>query len=315
MNLFLAWNELAERPLAADRRTALARMNQWVDTLGALQLRIRPRPRLRCGRAIDNVELAVGYPVAMWRVDADQRRRLLFLQLVTASPVLPKPGEGGNYEQYGSEATHRGVRAEGLHGAWVWGGVALSLASEECWNAPNIEIEVEQLDGSGQVSRGAASVRHASAPEHVRAHVPWFEEQARQTIDGAEDLWARRAELFPHLEWCKESEGQLCGFDSGSPHFRQIVFRLFELERAFAEWAGTPIHPDFVPSKCTPETPQTLEEEEADHTATRSSGEKRVFSWHVRFTPDAGRIFFDGDAGRRVGLIGYVGLKKGGRLT
>jgi hypothetical protein len=318
VSLLLAWNELAETPYAKDRAAALDRMNQFVDTFAALRVRVAryvPRPQLRCRATLDEVELAVDYRIANWRNDTDRDRRKLFLQVITASPLLPTVEEGGSTDQYGSEATHRGRRAEGLHGAWVWSGVALSLASDECWNTPNVDIEVDQLDESGEVSHAPASVRHASARRHVRAHEQWLEEQARQSVHDAHDLWLRRHELFPHLEFCREIEGRLRIFDAGSPHFRQIILRLFDLDRAFAEWDRTPIHPEFLPSKCTPETPQTLEDEKADHTATRPSGERVIFSWHVRFTPRGGRIFFDADANMRLGIIGYVGMKKGAKLT
>ncbi|WP_437321953.1 hypothetical protein [Sorangium sp. So ce385] len=35
----------------------------------------------------------------------------------------------------------------------------------------------------------------------------------------------------------------------------------------------------------------------------------------VRFAPGAGRIFFDGDAEARRGLIGYTGVSEGGERT
>ena len=319
MNLVMVWNELSEQPHAEDRASAKRRMDQLVDTLGKLRIgvgRLAPRPILRCRADFFNREIADGYTIARWLLEADRDRRVVFGSFATASPVLLTPAEGGEgRDQYASEATQEGEPAEGLHSAWLWDGVAVSLASGERWNTSMVAIDVDTMDSAGVVSRVIENVRHASRPGHVTAHDPWFEEQARRSVADANDLWSRRADLFPNLEICRQVEAKLKAFDAGSPQFRQVMVKLFALDRAFRDWDRTPIHPDFVAGKCTPESPQTLREERDDHTATRPSGEDVVFSWHLRFTPDAGRIFFEGDSVSGLGIIGYVGLKKDDKLT
>lgn len=314
MNLVLAWNELAETSRAPNKLIARMRMDGFVDTFAALRARVSryvAKPVLRCRTPLDEVELAVDYRIANWRNDTDRTRRMLFLALATASPFLLSAEEGGSSDQFGSEAMYAGIRAEGLHSAWVWSGLGLSLASEPCWDVAHLQVEINQLDPA---SVFAASVRHASTPGHVLEHEHWLESQARESVSSADDLWLRRDQLFPHLDFCPEVEKTLLTFDAGSPHLRQILLRLFELERAFASWNRSPVHPAFVTSKCTPETPQTLLEEANDHTAVCPSGEQRLFSWHVRFTPGAGRIFFDGDTNTGRGLVGIIVRKKGAKL-
>lgn len=319
MNLVVAWNELAERPLAPNPAAARERMNRLVDTLAKLRTgvgRLGPRPTLRCAEDFYNRDLATDYTVARWQSDTDRDRLKLFRLFATASPFLLKSSEGGDVrEQYVSEATCGGDRAEGLHSAWLWNGIAVSLASDGRWDATSIAIEVATMDDAGALSSVAERVRHASSPAHVSAHDPWFEEQARLSVADASDLWSRRDALFPNLEFCGQVEAKLRTFDAGSPQFRQIMVKLFALDRAFRDWDRTPIHPDFGPGLCTPETPQTLKDERDDHTATRTTGEEVLFSWHLRFTPDAGRIFFAGDPALGRGIIGYIGRKKDGRLT
>lgn len=319
MNLVLVLNELSEHPRADDQGSAKRRMDQLVDTLGKLRTgvgRLAPKPTLRCREDFFNWEIADGYTIARWLRDADRDRRVVFQSFATASPVLLTAAEGGGgRDQYMSEATHGGEPAAGLHSAWLWDGVALSLPSSEHWNAPTVAIEVATIGETGDVSRVTERVRHASHPTHVSSHDSWFEEQARLSVADVSDLWRRRVDLFPHLEFCRQVEANLRMFDAGSPHFRQIMSRLFALDRAFRDWDRRPLHPDFVPGKCTPESPETLREERDDHTATRPSGEDVLFSWHLRFTPDAGRIFFDGDLVAGRGIVGYVGLKKDGKLT
>lgn len=319
MNLLVFWNELAEQPIAADRHEARQRMNGLVDAMGALR-RVLPAslpPRLRSHAPLDGVELAEGYTVASWRIEADQARRLLFLQFATSSPLLRRtedPAEA--LDRHGcADCWHEGALAEGLRAAWATGEVAVSLDTHEHWRRPHINIEVEILDDKGALVRRRDVVRHLSAAPHVEAHRPWLKERQRLTARDGRDLWDRRAELFPHLDFCHEVQRQLGALDAGSLELANVVRRLIDLDEAFGQWDGTPIHPNFVPSKCTPETPQTLAEEAAEHTATRPDGRSQLFRWHLRFTPGAGRIFFDGDPASRRGLLGYVGIKKGGKLT
>ncbi|XXX71633.1 hypothetical protein WMF30_28710 [Sorangium sp. So ce134] len=319
MNLLVFWNELAEQPRAADRLGARQRMNTLVDTFGALRraLPAAPPPRLRAEVPLHGVELAEGYTIANWQVEADQARRLLFLQLAASSPLLrgsDDPAEA--LDRYGcADCWHEGTPAAGLRAAWAAGELAVSLDTHERWRRTQLDVEVELLDENDALVRCPDVVRHLSAVQHVEAHRAWLQERQMCTVRDGRDIWDRRAELFPRLDLCREVERQLSEFDAGSVQIHQIMRRLAELETSFASWDGRPIHPEFVPSKCTPETSQTLSEETEAHTATRSDGRTHLFSWHVRFTPGAGRIFFDGDVEARRGLIGYIGMKKGGKLT
>jgi hypothetical protein len=182
---------------------------------------------------------------------------------------------------------------------------------------PQLPVEVEVLvDVEKDVfERRADVVRHLAAVPHIEAHRAWLKARQLHTVRDGRELWDRRAELFPSLDLCRETQRQLEALDPGSPALSNVTQRLLAIDAAFGRWDGSPIHPDFLPSKCTPETPQTLAEEVEDHTATRADGSSHLFKWHVRFTPGAGRIFFDGDDATRRGLVGYIGFKKDGKLT
>ena len=319
MNPLVFWNELAERPLAADNRVARQRMDQLIDTLAALRREAptSPAPRLRSTVPLDGVALAEGYTVARWRVETDQIRRMFFIQLATSSPLLREAVDAAEaLDLFGAyDCWHQDERAFGLLAAWAAEELAVSLDSNQCWQRPLLAVEVETLSEKAEIERRHEDVRHIADAAHVDAHRDWLRERRFQSIDDGRDLWDRRRELFPHLEMCREVQQQLEVLDPGSPEFRNVARRLFEVERAFAVWDGCPIHPAFLPSKCTPETPQTLKEEADAHTSTRENGVRHLFSWHVRFTPGAGRVFFDCDSASQRGLVGYVGFKKGRKLT
>lgn len=319
MNTLVFWNELAERPLASDRRTARERMDALVDVLAALQREVRgmARPRIRCAVPLDGVQLADDYTVAKWRLDTDQARRLLFLQMMTSSPLLraaEDPAEA--MHAYGcADCWHGEDRAQGLRAAWAAGELSVSLDSHSRWRDPFLNVELEVLGEDDELERRTERVRHLAVVSHVHAHRDWLANRRIGTISDGRALWDQRREVLPNLEFCNEVEKQLVRLDAGSPELRNVLNRLCEMDEQFARWDGSPIHPSFLPSKCSPETQQTLKEEAADHTATRRDGRAHLFSWHVRFTPGGGRIFFDGDPTSRTGLVGYVGFKKDGRLT
>lgn len=318
MNLLVFWNELAEQPPAVDRLAARVRMNTLVDALAALR-RAQPAtpPRLRSYVPLHGVELADGYTVANWQIEADPTRRLFFLQLAASSPLLRSTDDPADIlDRYGcSDCRHQGVPAAGLRAAWAADDLAVSLESNAIWRHPSLNVDVDVLDESGQIERRTDVVRHLSQSLHVGMHQSWLKERQLHEVKDGHDLWDRRADLFPNLYFCRELQQQLRSFDPGSDELRNVVRRLVEMDAAFARWDGLPLHGAFLPSKCTPETPQTLKEEAEDHTGTLPDGQARVFSWHVRFTPGQGRIFFDGDAAQRRGVVGYVGIKKGGKLT
>lgn len=319
MNPFVFWNELSESPLAVDSNAGNERMNAFVDTLASLnrQSHRLPPVQLRSSVPMTNIELAPNHYVSNWIGQTDQMRRVIFLKMETSAPLLtPAKDNDDAIDRFGcTECTVSNDIAEGCRAAWATDELTASLSSGAQWQTHIINVDIATLDADGRLSSQQSTVRHIATPEHVAEHAAWIAERVRLSIRDGLDLWERRATLFRNLDWCHQTERQLKAFGAGSPHLRQIVLRLLELDTAFSNWNRGPIGPDFVPSKCTPETQQTLIEEEDDHAATLPNGTRHVFSWHVRFTPNAGRIFFDGNTATARGQIGYVGLKSDGRLT
>jgi hypothetical protein len=318
MNPLAFWNELAELPRAPDVPSADRRMEGFVDAVAALTRACRGLPpvRLRMHHHPGIIELAPQYMVSTWLARTDRDRRLLFQQLAAASPLLNDATNADAHHRYGcSDCKVFDQQAMGCRAAWAASEVAVSLDSDVRWQTPFLEAQLAVLGESGEVEEQVAQIRNVARAEDVKHHAAWLGSRVRRSIADARDLWRRRGELFPHLEFCTEVEGQLSRLDAGSDELRNAVTRLFELQDAFASWAGRPIDPTFAPTKCTPESPQTLKEEAAEHTFTLENGSRHLFSWHLRFTPGAGRIFFDGLTSSGRGCVGYVGMKKGNRLT
>jgi hypothetical protein len=323
MNPLVFWNELSERPLAATIADANERMNNLVDAIAALRRASpgTPAPCLRSHRPLDGTILCDGHTVAEWQIKAERTRRSFYLQLATRSPLLSSDDVADSWNRYGCSDCWAGDEsALGLRAAWAVDELAVSLDSHERWRRASLPVEIEILGDEGESSRHTAVIRHLVTFRHVQEHADWLAERVRRSVVDGRDLWERRRALLPNLDLCREVERQLGTLDAGSDQFRQVLVRLFRLDAVIAAWAQDEprksVNPEFLPPfKCTPETPQTLKEEEAEHTATRPSGEHHLFKWHVRFTPGAGRLFFDVDAVTGRGIVGYIGVKKGDRLT
>lgn len=309
MKVALFLNELSLTPLALDVAAGRARMSAFLDVVTRVRQVVRSaRPLVHTIDPIHALPLAPGYSVADWSVGLSRDERLLFLQLATQAPLL----EGGRDPQelidrhLRSECWHDGRSAVGLGAAFAADGLSVSFRSAQCWDEWALHVEVDEADEEANVTRRKAVVRHASVGAHIDAHERLLRELERLSVRDGQDLWDRRAELFPALEFCKEVRGQLTEFLGGDIALDGVVKRLVDLQKFFDAWDGASIGPGSLPTKCTPESGTTLGKYEQQHTFTPPVGPRRVFSWHVRFTPGVGRIFFDGDAARRRGIIGCV---------
>lgn len=315
MNLLLFLNELSLTPPAADVSTGRARMKEFLDTVFRTRQVVKSaRPVVHMSDAIDSIVLAPDYSIASWRIDTATSRdeKLRLLQIATQAPILEsgRAPEDIIERHLGMDCWYDGQLVRGLRGAIAADSLSVSFASAACWNAALLSAEVESLDEDDKITRKRIDIRHASTAGHVDAHESWLRGLERLSVRDGQDLWDRRGELFPALEFCKEVKGQLAEFLGGDIVLSSVIKRLVLLQKFFETWDGTPIGPNSLPTKCTPESAPTLAKYKDEHSFTPPIGPARVFSWHLRFTPGAGRLFFDGDAPRKKGIIGYIGKTK-----
>jgi hypothetical protein len=165
----------------------------------------------------------------------------------------------------------------------------------------------EREDGEVDIVAADVETVHASHPDHVEEHGDWLEHACRQPVADGADLWRRRGELFPRLDFLPRVEGQLRALQASNPWFGAVAQRLEELNAALGDWdpANTP-EPQYR-SRVTPEHAQRkrlCRFEDLD-------GEARVFDLHARFTPGAGRLHFRLDPEPRRAVIAHVGRKLG----
>ena len=124
------------------------------------------------------------------------------------------------------------------------------------------------------------------------------------------DLWNRKEELFPSLEFCQNVYKQLQTLSKGELILQQIVKKLSELEDCCKSWTDGAFNLDNLASKATPESENRLQQLQQKLSFTCPDGEDRVFSLHVRMTgAGAWRLHFSTELGPGKIIIGYIGLK------
>lgn len=313
MNIQLFLNELSQEPPAEDIASGRKRMSEFLRTVSRVREIVHAaRVVLRTVDVIDSVLLAPGYPVASWRRDASQPERMKLLQLAVQVPLIERGRDPDKIvdNSLRAECRHEGRAALGIGAAVMSDGLSVSFLSAPYWDTAVLKIELDEVDERSEIHTSQVDARHAAKTVHVDQHESWLRELERLSIKDGQDLWDRRGDLFPALEFCKEVRTQLWKFLGGDLALGPVVLRLVQLQKFFESWDGSPIGPDSLPSKCSPESRVTLQQYDQEHTFTPPHGPARLFSWHVRFTPGAGRIFFDGDPERKKGIVGYIGKTK-----
>jgi hypothetical protein len=310
MALYVFLNELSQpdNPIAAEPGGLV--VNGLVDLLRAVKRRRRDTV-LHSAVPLRDVRIGESYSIAVWCNDGDRREEWRFLRsLQDRAPFQVRLAELG-IDVMETDYRHGEDRAEGLGLAHMFGGLAVSLDYEPRWRDLSVLLTREALEEreDGEVDIVAADVEtvHASHPDHVEEHGDWLEHACRQPVADGADLWRRRGELFPRLDFLPRVEGQLRALQASNPWFGAVAQRLDELNAVLGDWDPTNTPEPQYRSRVTPEHAQRkrlCRFEDLD-------GEARVFDLHARFTPGAGRLHFRLDPEPRRAVIAHVGRKLG----
>jgi hypothetical protein len=193
----------------------------------------------------------------------------------------------------------------GLQLAHCEDGLAISFCSDEVWNVADVELEKTWVTDAS-IETCTVNVLHASRTCHLDSHIHWLKRWTAGPANGRE-LWARRAELFPHLDFCDSVEEQISGLSGLEARFKVTLSALATLQRYCESW-DTPnfdIHRLGNGNYASGESQSTLNMYSNERTFKCPDGQKRVFQWHLK-KGDTRLHFFDFPAIKRI-LVGYVG--------
>jgi hypothetical protein len=256
--------------------------------------------------------IAPAYKLNDWLYDqtVDRDSRLLVKIKVSKSPFIEELLENKDNENHLLyEFKYKNQKATGLGAAYLFESLAVSFANSSEWDKPSVELLVTQIPEEDRMEESIENVNHASKPAHLDLLTQWINKRRRANISNGKLLWLKRKEYFPHLVFCKNIENQISYFSGGELEFYQITKRLFESEDFCSTWAADVFTPGNIPSKITQESESRLSKFKDELTVICPDGETRLFSWHSRYTPGAGRIHFAPDNSKKLVYIGYIGTK------
>ncbi|CAM3602788.1 MULTISPECIES: hypothetical protein [Paenibacillus] len=257
------------------------------------------------------LSLAADYKLIQWLNDSEVDREIkrFFKSRISRKPYIDTHNESHLYNDFvSSEFQYNGVSGKGLGIAFLLDGAAISLFSQDEWNTQFVNVNFVELDKSGELFEEEISIRHICVSSHLAFHKPYFEERKLFELEQVD--WRNSLEeLFPSLVFCERTVAQLFEYGKGEHILKQIKSKLIELNEYFSSWEQGGFDSSLVPFKVTPESQRTLEHCKREHTFLCPDGQYRVFSWHLRMTPGAGRIFFIPDVETRKCIIGHIGNK------
>ncbi|MCW2276739.1 hypothetical protein [Heliophilum fasciatum] len=264
---------------------------------------------LRTRESLFALEIMPGYSLVRWLNDAhvEKEKKQLFKALIGKGTFL----QALDHDQGCVEFNFDGQEALALGAAYLFGGLAVSLPAHERWHMHEVLLKMMALRDDEELEEEEVLVPHATSLAHLQEHRQWMEKERKPLITSGEELWQRRKALFPALRFCPRVQDQLAACD---PAVLQPIYkRLDALNQAFQNAAerdtASALPLTLIGSKVTPETAETLQRYEQEHTFLDPDGEWRLFSWHVRLTPGKWRIFFADDPERQGAIIGHIGEK------
>lgn len=208
-------------------------------------------------------------------------------------------------DEQDGEYYHGPNRCLGLGYAHCTGSLSVSLLGDSRFDSSEVMVRRVYLQGEPHVEllEQEVSVPNAARSEHVEVHRHLLDHAC--AVDSPLDMFARRSELFPNLEFLPRVGGDVRTLELDG--FRAVLRRLQELNEAVGEWKVAEASAPVWRSHITPDSSSRCDQGLLTFAIDESTS--AVFSWHARYTPGAGRIHFLLNSEERSLLIGYIGPK------
>lgn len=200
--------------------------------------------------------------------------------------------------------------AHGACVAYLYDAPAISLRGIPSWERDPLPLILRKLDEETETFVEInVEVVHVCTTQQVDRREARLRERILRAVANGRDLWNRRTELFPRLDFCVVVERQVCELTGNESFFQHVVTALARLDRALRDWTSGPLHPGMASSV---ESRQTMDH--ADYGPMRRfacpDGQERDFSNHLKLYSCNFRIhYFERQelAGGRA-FVAYVGV-------
>lgn len=308
MDLEMVFNELSLRVLADNIQTAQQRMSDLVATARqGSELGIKPI--IRTHSQFYAASIALNYSLSDWLKDPSVNRD--FQRFILTAAKAPFLADIQNFEIENknllSEFYYEGKLAEGLGIAHLLETLAISLTSEKCWNCSCLELEVRQIDDNEEISTAITEIIHASCQAHIQKHTNWIQKRIRTGVKDGIELWNRKEELFPDLEFCESVRKQLENIRTGQLELQPVVKALFELQNCSKNWNSGAFNTQGYSIEISGESEPTLNQYSQQRIFRCPDDEDRLFEQHVKLRVCNWRIHFLPKSPSKAIIVGYIG--------
>jgi hypothetical protein len=308
MDLEMVFNELSLRVLADNIQTAQQRMSDLVATARqAAELGVKPIIRTHSQFYADL--LAQNYSLSDWLVDRNVNKDIQRFILTTAKAPFLEDIQNSEIENKNSlsEFYYEGKLTEGLGIAYLLETLAISLISEKCWNCSCLELEVRQIDENEKISTVTTEIIHASCEAHIQEHTNWIQNRICTGVKDGIELWNRKGELFPNLEFCESVKKQLENIRTRQLELQPVIKALFELQNCSKNWNNGAFSTQGYSIETSGESEPTLNQYSKQRTFRCPDGEERLFEQHVKLRVCNWRIHFLPENPNKAIIVGYIG--------
>jgi hypothetical protein len=315
MPLRLFVNELSYPIAECGVNEAAARLESLVAAFRAAKS-IDQGVRIDSNIPLSQLGLASNWPLAILRNQPRCKELGLYLQRLQdrapfshAIAEIPKDDAGGSeYRLPAGAPVAAGALSLGLGLAHQFDGVAISLATHLCWSQSLIELEHGTMDEHGTINVAKVTARNAVDAAGFNFHVAYFLPLLRPVVQTGSNIWARRAELFPHLRFIPRVEGLLADLKHGDPLVDVVLDRLLKLDVAIGLWRETGV--EFPPYSYWIRRESSNREKHVVFPNENAANE--VYSHHGDYGPGENRYhFLLEETPVRACVVGHVGRKLG----
>jgi hypothetical protein len=310
MQLEMILNELYLKNTVDDERVARELMTKFIKTItlavnkGIVTLRTENR--------IYDLIIAPNYPISKWlndnQVDLEQRDFLLTLE--TQTPLLKEITDEVIKNKIDlSDFKYQGEIARELGICYLFDNLAISFNCNQKWNSDQLELELATIDENDELIESKIKVNHASCEIHIEKHTTWIQTRIYSTINNGKELWSRKQELFPNLEFCDSVQKQLEDILSEQLELQPVRKTLLILQNHCQAWKSGDFYIESSILEYSPESNQTLNNSKykKQREFICPDGQKRLFSLHAKLRICNWRIYFYPDQADKKVIIGYIG--------
>lgn len=305
----LIFNNLSTTPITSNKNDAIDRMATFISVMERV-FSNKVNGCLRTDTDFYLIKLSEDYSISDWAADPiiERDKKVFFLSIATTSPFLSDVSEYILEAQHKIDVLFQNLTSLSLIASYLLEGILISF-NQIPWDNPVITCELHEIDEeSGEIDvTPAIQIINISQTAHVENHHDWIQKRLVKDLDSMEDLWIKKVELLPHLDFCINVEKQLTQIHRKDPHFMQVMNKLFQLEDYFSKWTDGNFDRNAF-SKCNPVSPETLQSYEDAYTFEYDD-EPMVAKWHIYFTPGAGRIYFAANYAARRCTVCHIGNK------